>query len=43
MLSGVILVRFDVPAFAQTTHLVVASLFFAAQFYLVLLMKKARV
>lgn len=42
MLSGVVLARFDVPAFAQTTHLVVASLFFGALFYLVLLMRRAR-
>lgn len=43
MLSGVVLARFDVPAFAQTTHLVIASLFFGAQFYLVLLMTKSRI
>lgn len=42
MLSGVVLARFDVPAFAQTTHLVVASLFFGAQYYLMLLMTKLK-
>ncbi|NGF57666.1 heme A synthase [Parapusillimonas sp. SGNA-6] len=42
MLSGIVLARFDVPAFAQTTHLVIASLFFGAQFYLMLLMTKSR-
>src|SRR5690606_1322086 len=43
MLSGIILARFDVPAFAQTTHLVIASLFFGAQFYLMLLMTKSKI
>lgn len=42
MLSGIVLVRFDVPAFAQTTHLVVASLFFGTQYYLLLLMNKLK-
>ncbi|WP_437920960.1 COX15/CtaA family protein [Sphingobacterium sp. LRF_L2] len=42
MMSGIILARFDVPAFAQTTHLVVASLFFGAQYYLMLLMTKLK-
>ncbi len=42
MLSGIILARFDVPAFAQTTHLVIASLFFGAQYYLMLLMTKLK-
>ncbi|MFZ4862057.1 COX15/CtaA family protein [Sphingobacterium sp. Mn56C] len=42
MLSGIILARFAVPAFAQTTHLVMASLFFGAQFYLMLLMSKLK-
>ena len=42
MLSGIILARFDVPAVAQTTHLVVASLFFGAQYYLMLLMTKLK-
>lgn len=42
MLSGIILARFDIPAFAQTTHLVVASLFFGAQYYLMLLMTKLK-
>lgn len=42
MLSGIILARFAVPAFAQTTHLVIASLFFGAQYYLMLLMTKLK-
>ena len=42
MLSGVILARFAVPAFMQTTHLVIASLFFGAQYYLMLLMTKLK-
>ncbi|MGN0003468.1 MAG: heme A synthase [Sphingobacterium composti] len=42
MLSGIILARFAVPAFAQTTHLVLASLFFGAQYYLMLLMTKLK-
>ncbi len=42
MISGIVLARFDVPAFAQTTHLVVASLFFGAQYYLTLLMTKLK-
>lgn len=42
MLSGIILARFSVPAFAQTTHLVIASLFFGAQYYLMLLMTKLK-
>lgn len=42
MLSGVVLARFNVPAFAQTTHLVIASLFFGAQYYLMLLMTKLK-
>ena len=42
MLSGIVLARFNVPAFAQTTHLVVASLFFGAQYYLMLLMTKLK-
>jgi len=42
MLSGIILARFNVPAVAQTTHLVVASLFFGAQYYLMLLMTKLK-
>ncbi len=40
MLSGIVLARFNVPAFAQTTHLVVASLLFGAQYYVMLLMTK---
>jgi cytochrome c oxidase assembly protein subunit 15 len=42
MLSGIILARFAIPAFAQTTHLVVATLLFGAQFYLMLLLNKQR-
>jgi len=42
MLSGIILARFAVPAFAQTSHLVLASLFFGAQYYLMLLMTKLK-
>lgn len=42
MLSGIVLARFDVPAFAQTTHLVVASLLFGTQYYLMLLMTKLK-
>ena len=42
MLSGIILARFHVPAFAQTTHLVVASLFVGAQYYLLLLLSKPK-
>lgn len=42
MLSGIVLARFEVPAVAQTTHLVIASLFFGAQYYLMLLMTKSK-
>jgi len=42
MVSGIILARFNVPAVAQTTHLVFASLFFGAQYYLMLLMTKLK-
>ncbi|WP_164122417.1 COX15/CtaA family protein [Sphingobacterium sp. xlx-130] len=42
MASGITLARFAVPAFAQTTHLVIASLFFGAQYYLMLLMTKLK-
>ncbi len=42
MLSGIVLYRFDVPAFAQTTHLVIGSLLFGAQYYLMLLLGKAK-
>lgn len=42
MLSGIVLARFEVPPFAQTTHLVVASLFFGTQYYLMLLMTKLK-
>jgi len=42
MLSGIVLARFDVPAFAQTTHLIIASLFFGTQYYLFLLMNKLK-
>ncbi|MVZ61659.1 COX15/CtaA family protein [Sphingobacterium humi] len=42
MLSGIILARFHVPAVAQTVHLVVATLFFGAQYYLMLLVTKPK-
>lgn len=42
MVSGITLARFNMPAVAQTTHLVVASLFFGAQYYLMLLMTKLK-
>ncbi|MFD2553726.1 COX15/CtaA family protein [Sphingobacterium tabacisoli] len=42
MATGIILARFSVPAVAQTTHLVIASLFFGAQYYLMLLMTKLK-
>lgn len=42
MLSGIVLDWFQVPAFAQTVHLVTASLFFGVQFYLMLLMNKLK-
>ncbi|MBD1433969.1 COX15/CtaA family protein [Sphingobacterium sp. DN00404] len=42
MMSGIILARFNVPAVAQTTHLVIASLFFGALYYLMLLMTKLK-
>lgn len=42
MLSGITLARFGVPAVAQTTHLVLASLFFGAQYYLMLIMTRAK-
>lgn len=42
MVSGIVLARFDVPAYAQTTHLVFASLFFGTQYYLLLLMNKLK-
>lgn len=41
--SGIVLARFALPPYMQTTHLVVASLFFGAQYYLMLLMTKAKV
>ncbi|MCL7988727.1 COX15/CtaA family protein [Sphingobacterium sp. lm-10] len=40
--SGIVLARFALPPYMQTTHLVVASLFFGAQYYLMLLMTKAK-
>ena len=40
-LSGVILARFALPPFMQTTHLVLASLLVANQFYVVLLLNKS--
>lgn len=39
--SGYTLYHFGVPAFAQTSHLVLASLFFGAQYYLMLLLGRA--
>lgn len=39
-LTGVILSYWAIPPFAQTTHLVLASLFFGAQYYLMLLLGK---
>lgn len=39
--SGYTLYHFSVPAFAQTSHLVLASLFFGAQYYLMLLLGRA--
>ncbi|PRD54334.1 COX15/CtaA family protein [Sphingobacterium gobiense] len=42
MISGIVLARFNVPAIAQTTHLVIASLFFGALYYLMLLMTKLK-
>lgn len=42
VLSGVILARYAVPPVAQTTHLVVGSLYFGALFYLTLLLSKAK-
>lgn len=38
--TGYGMYHFSVPAFAQTSHLILASLLFGAQFYLVLLLKK---
>lgn len=38
MISGIVLARYSVPAFAQTFHLVVASLIVGAQYYLLLLL-----
>lgn len=42
MLSGIFLARYDVPAFLQTTHLILASLLFGAHYYLMLLMNKLK-
>ncbi|UIR55245.1 COX15/CtaA family protein [Sphingobacterium sp. SRCM116780] len=42
MLSGIILARFAIPAFAQTTHLVIGSLLFGTQYYLMLLLGKSK-
>lgn len=42
MLSGIFLARLALPPFLQTTHLVVASLFFGAQFYLTLILGRAK-
>ena len=38
MVSGIVLARFSVPAFAQTFHLVAASLLVGAHYYLLLLL-----
>src|SRR5690606_25829060 len=38
MLTGIVLARFSVPAYAQTLHLVIASLLVGAQYYLLLLL-----
>lgn len=40
--SGIVLARFALPPYMQTTHLVVASLFFGAQYYLMLMLSKAK-
>lgn len=40
IISAVILDQFNVPPFAQTAHLVLASLLFGAQYYLMLLLGK---
>lgn len=40
IISAVILDRFNIPPFAQTAHLVLASLLFGAQYYLMLLLGK---
>lgn len=40
VLVGVVLAYMGIPAYAQTIHLVVASLLFGAQFYLMLLLGK---
>lgn len=42
MAVGIILTEFNVPAFAQTTHLILASLLFGAQYYLMLLLSKLK-
>ncbi|MFZ4263067.1 COX15/CtaA family protein [Sphingobacterium sp. HJSM2_6] len=42
MLSGIVLARFHVPAFAQTIHLVIASLLVGAQYYLLLILNKPK-
>ncbi len=40
LLTGIILSYFAVPPFAQTAHLILASLIFGAQYYLMLLLGK---
>lgn len=42
MLTGIILGKFAVPPFAQSAHLILASLFFGATYYLMLLMTKLK-
>ncbi len=42
MLTGIILARFNVPAVAQTVHLVVASLLVGTQYYLLLILNKPK-
>lgn len=42
MASGIILARFSVPAFAQTIHLIIASMLFGAHYYLMLLTNKLK-
>ncbi len=42
MVSGIVLARFHVPAFAQTVHLVIASLLVGVQYYLLLILNKPK-
>lgn len=41
--TAILLAYFDMPPYAQTAHLVLASLLFGTQYYLMLLLGKARV